>query len=109
MYEKRIARQAAADFQHGNSGYTNHGCRCQVCVDGRALHNKKTEARLRDATRPFAHRSGFQWTGPEIELALRDDLPISAIARMIGRSYSAVATMRMQAKADPRYARLAGV
>lgn len=23
-----------SEFKHGNSGYTNHGCRCDVCTEG---------------------------------------------------------------------------
>jgi hypothetical protein len=60
-------------------------------------------------TLPHARRYGYQWTGPELELAARDDLPLTEIARMLGRSYKAVVNARYEMRRDPRYRDLAGL
>jgi hypothetical protein len=60
-------------------------------------------------TRPSARRNGLAWTGPELEIAARDDLTAEQAARMLGRTYRAVAGQRAHMCHDPRKAFLAGL
>lgn len=60
-------------------------------------HAKK----LNEATIPSARRSAesLQWTGPELELvATRDDLTVSELASMLGRTYYAVTRKRCEVR-----------
>lgn len=56
-----------------------------------------------------AHRWGYVWTGPELEIVTRSDMTVREIAAALGRTYSAVARMRALVKTDPRKAKLAGL
>lgn len=65
--------------------------------------------RINSESQEFAVRSGYQWTGPELELvATRRDLAVAELARMLGRSHAAVASQRQRIQVDPRKSRLAG-
>lgn len=50
-----------------------------------------------------------QWTGPELELASREDLSASQVASKLGRTLYAVKHMRRKLRDDPRKVLLAGV
>lgn len=56
-----------------------------------------------------ARRHYYVWTGPELEIASRDDLSITQIALMLGRTYNAVVYARRCIERDPRKAFLAGL
>lgn len=61
-------------------------------------------------TRQSARRHGYQWTGPELEIAARDDLSVKEAALMLGRSFYAVETARKKLRAgDPKTTWLAGL
>lgn len=60
-------------------------------------------------TLPTASRNGHEWTGPELELVLREDLTVKEISLMIGRTFAATAHARHRARTDPKFIRLAGV
>lgn len=63
----------------------------------------------RAKTRAKANRHGFQWTGPELEVAARSDLTIAEVALMLGRTYDAVCNARRRLKDDPKLIHLAGL
>lgn len=63
--------------------------------------------RLNDETRAKADNAGQRWTGPEVAVALRDDLTVQQAAEMLGRSYMAVRAVRKKSKQSPRLHRLA--
>lgn len=93
---------------HGRSGYSR-GCRCEICREAkkqdRAIHTGK----LQRKSLAGARRGGYQWTGPELELAARDDLTISEIAARLGRSYTAITVIRSKLKHDPKTINVAGI
>lgn len=60
-------------------------------------------------TKSNAHHHGDQWTGPEIEMALREDLSIKELARLLGRSAYAIASIRYKATHDPKWISIAGL
>ena len=60
-------------------------------------------------TTDAARRHGYVWTGPELEIAARDDLTVEQIALMLGRTYNAVASARRRIRHDPRADFLAGL
>lgn len=123
--------------RHGTaSGYGTHRCRCDLCRGWNLARKRRYNeanrekvrrenreaARTRDAkaaarkrkseylleTRPLARRYGYEWTGPELELAARQDLTVTEIAKMLGRSYAAVSSQRQRLRNDPRKIALAG-
>ena len=49
------------------------------------------------------------WTGPELEVASRDDLTAEQIALMLGRTYAAVGTPACVSAAIPARRFLAGL
>jgi hypothetical protein len=65
---------------------------------------KKQNSTLEKATRHY-----YRWTGPELELASREDLSAKDVALMIGRSYAAVLSMRRKLHADPTTISRAGI
>lgn len=69
----------------------------------------RNQGRRELETTPTAARSGYEWTGPELEVAARPDLTARQAAEMIGRSYYAVKRARWRINMDPRKARLADV
>lgn len=119
MAEDRERRRGrVAEAPHGTrSGYKSWGCHCDACRTaagaGRRPRTRRetpwTYKRVQDETADHAHRRGYQWTGPELELASRDDLTSSEVARMLGRTYSAVKNKRAALKRDPRATDLAGI
>lgn len=124
----REQRRDKAFFEHGRSGYENWGCRCEVCTRdhtkacapaarryqeaNREEVNQRTDARRRpiqNRSLEVARRSGFQWTGPELELIARPDLTAEQAAAMLGRTYFAVMTARKRLRIEPKLANLAGL
>lgn len=105
-----------ARIPHGRGGYANYRCRCPVCTAAHTEECREPSRRFRqsdqgkriiaahvkarqDATLDRAHNHRKHWTGPELELAARDDLTVEQIAVMLGRSYFAVAIARSRIRA----------
>jgi len=66
------------------------------------------EAKRQADTLATASRHGEQWTGPQLEIALRDDLTAFEAAKILGRSHIAVRNIRRRSRLDPRVSALAG-
>jgi len=105
--------------RHGRARYKD-GCRCEICRAANAertaryrhTHRAAIKAvRRQDQTETAqqAHRLGYVWTGPELELAMRSDLTVKQIALMIGRTYSAVSRMREKLRRDVKIRRVVGL
>lgn len=134
MKKYRAARReavakGAVEVTHGLGGYTNDRCRCDICVDAfrtwraenpdKQWHvqhpeeaNKAQRRKLANwqaETLEKAKRHSMQWTGPELELASRNDLTVREIALMLGRSYASVHNMRKKLKSDPKTIMVAGL
>lgn len=60
-------------------------------------------------SRSRAHRHGYEWTGPELEVAGRTDLTAKQAATILGRTIAAVNTARAKLKDHPREINLAGL
>lgn len=93
---------------HGTFSRYRIGCRCLECT---AAANRNAQPRIEARQRETiaaASKAKQMWTGPELEIATRDDLPIRELALMLGRSYKAVQTIRRKCKQDPRKAYLLG-
>jgi hypothetical protein len=75
----------------------------------REPRNKRHYGRVQAETASAARRHGRVWTGPELEIAARDDLSNKEIALMLGRTYAAVDHARRGIKIDPRKQFLAGL
>lgn len=104
----RMQGKPVPDGSHGKTGWITYGCRCDVCRAGIQAANRETQIRERVATQDQARNWGKQWTGPELEIALREDLTAVQAALMLGRTARAVRSQRSLRK-DPRKDRLAGV
>lgn len=74
------------------------------CIDCR----NTTERDKVEQARATAHRKGLDWTGPELEIADRDDLTALQVARMLGRTKGAVEAARRRLRTEPREDWLAG-
>lgn len=113
---------------HGAACYANYGCRCDVCVAAAREQNRPALQRYQDAhgeeiaarntarkrreqseSLASATRYGYQWTGPELEVAARRDLTAAQVAAMIGRTVTAVTKMRQKLRDDPKTINLAGL
>lgn len=95
---------------HGLSGYAR-GCRCADCRVAKREYDRADggNAKRQAETLEKAARLGNQWTGPELEVAARNDLSLREIAALLGRSYASVANMRHKMKADPKTISLVGL
>lgn len=81
------------------------GLTCNDCRDSlSAARNREKQLNSLDR----ATRRGQEWTGPELELLLRDDLTNAQLAEMLGRTYATVSVMKSKVRHDPRYAKAAG-
>jgi hypothetical protein len=74
--------------------------------DARAHRTRKRDNAIMVDT---ARRHGRMWTGPELEVASRDDLTAEQAAVMLGRTLFAVETARRRLRQEPRYQSLAGL
>jgi hypothetical protein len=108
---ERLA-QGEIEVKHGLNGYIR-GCRCEICRETKAEYSKPFVERwyseAQSSTADRATRRFYPWTGPELELAARKDLTAREVALRLGRSYSAVVTMRGKLKSDPKTINLAGL
>ena len=71
--------------------------------------NRRREKLVNDVSRESASHHGEPWTGPQLELAARDDLTAVQVAPMLGRTVAAVRMMRAKLREDPKIIMLAGL
>jgi hypothetical protein len=102
------ASRRAGQPQHGTENRYRKGCKCDLCLVHGTAPSRRRKARKNDESRERATRHGQRWTGPEMETALRDDLTIAEIARMLGRTRQAVSVMRAACRHDPKYVSAVG-
>lgn len=94
---KRAARVGSASFTHGEAGYSNWCCRCEVCRTAWSEKIRRDSARRREATRPYAVNEGQPWTEEdERVLAENQHMKAEDLALMLGRSYVAVSHRRFK-------------
>lgn len=103
--EKRLQSFDPSTREHGLVSTYQAGCSCLSCTEAmRAWLAERNEA-----TRSDARHHTKEWTGVEVEHAIRDDLSIAQIARDLGRTYDAVSNVRKAvAKGNHRYLTLLG-
>lgn len=78
----------------------------------KASHTARKHAstvQSQNATMSRAGRRTLPWTGPELEIAAREDLTAAQVAQMTGRTLYGVNVMRRKLRKDPRKIDLAGV
>lgn len=93
---------ACGEFQQADRFRPDGYAECWTCLAA-------TKRAKNEATRPNASRWGYLWTGPELELVYtRNDLSPEQLARMLGRTKSAVESARTAVRKDPRKRFLAG-
>lgn len=129
MRTERAGNQIPEHVTHGTlTCYRNWGCRCDPCTNANTLASRpayerwlerhpgrlneleRRSYRSRQArTLEMATRYGYQWTGPELEIAGRPDLSAYEVARMLRRTYAAVRHMRRKLREDPKIINLAGL
>lgn len=106
----RTRRTGQTPSRHGASGYTNHNCRCDICVAGHSELKRQRAAIGRDVA--ANHRK--EWTGPELELITQTSggrryrRTSAECALILGRSTAAVNVMRAKCAREPKYVALAG-
>lgn len=132
-------RRSKSGTTHGTTTGYGDGCRCESCKSAQAerharwvdrdpararalrakvsrdayardpISSKARRRALQQDSVEAATRSHYQWTGPELEIALRTDLTAHEAALMLGRTYAAVEAQRQLHKVDPRKQNLAGL
>lgn len=108
--QKIRSRDGDAGVPHGTiGGRLNYQCKCEQCQDTHRRTVQAWQAKTNTALRAAARRHGNQWTGPELELASREDLSSRQVGEMIGRTLWAVATMRRRLTKEPKQILVAGV
>ena len=125
-YERtRLNNDLAPVAKHGLKTAQNWGCKCPTCrssvremnVGNRDIYREtfrrasaRNTKRRQAATSERASRNGYEWTGAEMELVTRDDIPLQELAFSLSRSYAAVATMRARIqRGEPKLMRVLGV
>lgn len=101
--------QGTCPPEHGLTGYKYYGCRCEVCTRASTRRANAFEKKINDISIDRARRRKQEWTGPELELAAREDLSPQQVAEALGRTYCAVRAIRRRLKIDPRLISLAGI
>lgn len=102
-------RRNSSDIPHGTaSGFRFWGCRCEACHAANAKNQRRRQCNVEAKVREKAHRNGYTWTGPELEIIDRQDLNDRQKALMIGRTIHAVRHMRRLLQDQPtgKYRRL---
>lgn len=82
------------------------GFTCEECD---RVRSSQSQRQSQAVSLQSARRRGFVWTGPDMELVMRDDLTLAELASMLGRTYASVAAMRTKVRHDPKCAKVAGV
>lgn len=132
---KRLRDEKPELVPHGTqNGYSKYSCRCDAsgwAADHRrefaarhplavAEHSRRWRAAHPEASAAYTRQQSMEagiprnhgklWTGPELELVVtRTDLPLTELARRLGRTRTAVALARLRATHDPKYVQVAGV
>lgn len=96
------------DIPHGLSGRLNYLCMCEICRSAGREASRRWQRIRNDRLLDQAKRHNAQWTGPELEIAARDDLSASQAAEILGRTMWAVQTMRKRMRVEPSQQWLAG-
>lgn len=112
---------------HGTARAYDDGCRCGRCTTAKTaeVNRWRREApekfaaavdrwrlrdkRLNDESRDHASRWHEQWTGPELEIAAREDLTAAQVAALIGRTIAGVRTVRQRLRDEPDALRRGGL
>lgn len=95
--------------QHGFPATYRNGCRCDDCTAVATTQTTARHKRTNDLSRRAATKSGQQWTGPEMEIVMRDDLTAAQAAEMLGRSIRAVENRRHLCRTDPKWIAAVGI
>jgi hypothetical protein len=103
--EQRATR--ATEIPHGHIGYVGWLCRCEVCRKANTSVTQIYRTRHNEAARVDARHHAEEWTGPQLEIALRDDLTARQAATMLGRTVMAVQNIRNK-RETPKIAWLLG-
>lgn len=106
---RRISERAAAgEIVHVRGG-THPNCPCPSCKAAHRKYNAAKSRQLNDESLHGATRRFYVWTSAELEIASRPDLTAKQVAQMLGRSVSAVTTVRGRIKSgEPKILNLLG-
>lgn len=85
--------------EHGRTGYVDYHCRCKVCTAAAMAAHREWMDEV--AVSLPAPRRYAPWTGPELEIIARDDLSITEMARLCGRTYGATSRARRKIRGEP--------
>lgn len=129
---ERNAYKIAGERQRATHGHPGRWlrCDCETCTEAKRSYKRAEYLRHRESLTPEerqqaleasraalaqrqarttarAKSSGRRWTGPEVEQAIRDDVPIEQIASQLGRTYAAISNVRkaLANPADPAHIR----
>lgn len=108
-HRERVRKVAdSRSIPHGLTGRLNYLCKCEVCMAAGREASMRWQKERNAELLGQAKRHNAQWTGPELEIAAREDLSASQVAEMLGRTLWAVMTMRKRMRVEPSQQWLAG-
>jgi hypothetical protein len=110
-YCKECARQSARRWRKANPDKVREVSRRYYAAHPEKAREKVRRKRTRDydVTRDSARHHREMWTGPQLEIAAREDLTAKQVAAMTGRTLGAVYSARHRLREDPRIIWLAGL
>jgi hypothetical protein len=88
----RVARRDHAQFEHGEHGYSNWGCRCEVCMTAWSAKMRRDNHGRQERTLPRAHSRGRPWSRSDLRFLEenRHTMRAEDMALALGRTYAAV-------------------
>lgn len=101
-YKREQRTKPPSPKSHGTPYNYSRGCRCDTCTQANSATILAVHRRRQAESLASAHNKGKEWTGPELEIALRTDLTIPQIAERLGRTVWAVRAVRQKVRrGDP--------
>ena len=99
------ALRAAAEAPHGTLvGYVNWACRYADCGRIFFAYSNRLNKQQNSESLPAASRRGQDWTGPELEVVLREGENDREKAKILGRTLMSIRVIRHRIKTDARIA-----
>jgi len=107
---EKVARQFSDRYKADPDRFRGYARRWRADNPEKAAKvTRLSQQRLQDASLDGAARSGYEWTGWEMEIAGDTNRSLTEVARVTGRTYAASSRMRHKVLNDPKWMSAAGL